>query len=60
MTSKLYIIFVVKKMVPMLFNFTKFIGKNALSQDLGFTFFSMTLSKNTCSNKLGLTKSPDN
>ena len=55
MLSKLYLIFFVKKKVPI----QSLLEQMLCSKTLRFTFFSMTLSKDTCSNKLGLSKSPE-
>jgi hypothetical protein len=57
MISKLYIIFfVMKKVCTYVFNFTKFVGTKRSVARLGVYIFSKTLSKDTCSNKLGLSK----
>ena len=56
MTSKLYVIFLVKKKVHIQLYYKVCWNKCSVER---FTIFSMTLSKDTCSNKLGLSKSPE-
>ena len=58
-SSKLYIIFFCEEKGTYSTNLTKFVETNALQEDLEFTVFSMTLSKDTCSNKPGLAKTPE-
>jgi hypothetical protein len=57
MTFKLYIIFFVKKMVPI--QLYKVCWNKCSVARFTVYIFSVTLSKDTCSNKLGLSKSPE-
>ena len=56
-SSKLKIIFFGKKKVPI--QLYKVCWNKCSVARLGVYIFSMTLSKDTCSNKLGLSKSPE-